>query len=159
MNVYKLHIKWSNKHWNVVVVDEIHTTLSPEYRKFYKNNTWNRIYGLTATVPENEEYKVLLNKIAPIIYTTNTKDALNLGLISPYKVFNIGVSFTAEEAKAYNKIDTMYNAAVSKLGGIFEAFRNATIYRNKGNARTKEMGKHLLCNDAKKKTIMLWSSK
>jgi superfamily II DNA or RNA helicase len=130
--------KMVNKHWNVVVVDEIHTTLSPEYRKFYKNNTWNRIYGLTATIPENDEYKAILSKLAPIIYTTDTKDALNLGLISPYKVFNIGVSFTAEEAKAYNKIDTMYNAAVSKLGGIFEAFRNATIYRNKGNATQKK---------------------
>jgi superfamily II DNA or RNA helicase len=130
--------KMSNRHWNVVVIDEIHTTLSPEYRKFYHNNTWNRIYGLTATVPENEEYKILLGKIAPIIYTTNTKDALNLGLISPYKVFNLGISFTAEEAKAYNKIDSMYNAAVSKLGGIFEAFRNATLYKNKGNSEQKK---------------------
>ena len=32
----------------------------------------------------------------------------------------------------------MYNAAVSKLGGIFDAFRNATIYRNKGNATQKK---------------------
>ena len=47
--------------------------------------------------------KLLLNKIAPIIYTTNTKDALNLGLISPYKVFNLGISFTSDEATAYNK--------------------------------------------------------
>jgi len=130
--------KMSNKHWNVVVIDEVHTTLSPEYRKFYEQNTWNRIYGLTATIPENEEYKVFLQKIAPIIHTTNTKDALNLGLISPYKVFNLGVSFTAEEAKAYNKIDQMYNAAVSKLGGIFDAFRNATIYRSKGTAEQKK---------------------
>ena len=54
-----------NNHWDIVVVDEVHTTLSIEYRKFYENNNWDRIYCFTATLPETPEYRVYLDDIAP----------------------------------------------------------------------------------------------
>ena len=117
-------------HWDIVVVDEVHTTLSPEYRNFYENNLWDRLYCLTATAPENKEYLEYLKSFAPVVKTTDINAALSLGLVSPYKIYNIGLEFTPDEMLEYNKCNKMFNLATIKLGGQFVAFENATKYRN-----------------------------
>jgi len=127
--------KLTGHHWDIVIVDEVHTTLSPEYRNFYENNLWDRLYCLTATAPENKEYLEYLTKKvgligAPIVRTTDTNKALSLGLISPYKLYNLSVDFTLEEMLEYDKVNKMFNLATIKLGGMFVAFENATKYRN-----------------------------
>ena len=130
--------KYRNEHYNIVIVDEVHTTLSPEYRKFYEHNTWDNIYCLTATTPENEEYLEFLNMFAPIVYTTDLNRAVSLGLISVYKVFNLGIPFTAEEAKKYNGVQYYYNMAVKELGGRFQAFENAGKWKNSSDPDQKK---------------------
>ena len=112
-------------HWDIVVVDEVHTTLSIEYRKFYENNTWDKIYCFTATLPETPEYQIYLENIAPIVKTTTLNQARSLGLVSPYVVYNLGVSFTPEEALEYNRIDKIFKDCTAELGGSFVAFKNA----------------------------------
>ncbi len=130
-------------HWDIVIVDEVHTTLSLEYRKFYENNTWDKIYCFTATLPETPEYRVYLDDIAPIVKTTNLNQAKNLGLVSPYVVYNLGVSFTPEEALEYNRIDKIFKECTAELGGSFVAFKNA--------------GRLLKSNDTdKKKTAIIF---
>ena len=37
---YQSAYKLTDKHYNVVVCDEIHLGLSPEYRKFFENNSY-----------------------------------------------------------------------------------------------------------------------
>jgi superfamily II DNA or RNA helicase len=122
--------KLTGHHWDLVIIDEVHTTLSLEYRKFYENNLWDNLYCLTATAPENKEYLKYLKQFAPIIRTTDVNKALTLGLVSPYKVYNLSVEFTPEEMIEYNKCNKMFNLATVKLGGMFVAFENATKYRN-----------------------------
>ena len=112
-------------HWDIVVVYEVHTTLSIEYRKFYENNTWDKIYCFTATLPETPEYQIYLENIAPIVKTTTLNQARSLGLVSPYVVYNLGVSFTPEEALEYNRIDKIFKDCTAELGGSFVAFKNA----------------------------------
>ena len=91
--------KWENYNCSILVVDEVHTTLSYEYRNLYENNRFDNIYCLTATPPENDEYRSYLKSFAPIVRKTDTLDALDMELISPYSVYNLAVSFTEEEAK------------------------------------------------------------
>jgi len=122
--------KLTNQYWDLVIVDEVHTTLSPEYRNFYENNNWKGLYCLTATAPENPEYLKYLKSFAPVVKTTDINTALSLGLVSPYKIYNIGLEFTPEEMIEYNKCNKMFNLATIKLGGQFVAFENATKYRN-----------------------------
>jgi superfamily II DNA or RNA helicase len=121
--------KLEKNHWDIVVVDEVHTTLSHEYRKFYSNNTWDKIYCLTATPPENDAHLELLVSFAPIVRKTDLKKANNLGLIADHKVYNIGISFTPMEALEYNRINTIYNQAVDNLGGALVAFKNASKWK------------------------------
>lgn len=135
--------KLMSNHWDIVIVDEVHTTLSLEYRKFYENNTWDRLYCFTATLPETPEYRTYLEDMAPIVKTTNLNQAKELGLVSPYVVYNLGVSFTPEEALEYNRIDKIFKECTAELGGSFMAFKNA--------------GRLLKSNDTdKKKTAIIF---
>lgn len=52
--------------YNMIVVDEIHTSLSPQYSKIYKIAPIY-IMGLTATPPEDPEYRKLLDGFCPIV--------------------------------------------------------------------------------------------
>ena len=52
---YASAYKLENEHYQVVVYDEIRLGLSPEYRKFFENNTWDRLLFMTATVPEESK--------------------------------------------------------------------------------------------------------
>ena len=50
---YQSAYKLKNKHYNIVVCDEIHLGLSPVYRKFFENNKFNMLLCMTATLPED----------------------------------------------------------------------------------------------------------
>ena len=64
---YQSAYKMIGRHYDVVICDEIHLGLSPEYRKFFDNNIFDRLLCMTATLPEEYEYKELLLEIAPIV--------------------------------------------------------------------------------------------
>lgn len=74
---YQSAYKWTNTEWDLVIADEIHDSLTQEYFKFYKNNKYKRILGLSATVDRraivDEEENIrkghLLDEIAPVCYT------------------------------------------------------------------------------------------
>ena len=145
--------KWKNYNCSILIVDEVHTTLSSEYRNLYENNTFDNIYCLTATEPENEEYKKYLRLFAPIIEKTNTLEALDLELVSPYKVYNLGVSFTEEEVKEYKRYDILFNKATNKLGGRFVAFENATKWKNSSDKEVAKWANIFYMAMQKRKTI------
>ena len=50
---YQSAYKLKDLHYNIVVCDEIHLGLSPEYRKFFENNTYDRLLCMTATLPDS----------------------------------------------------------------------------------------------------------
>lgn len=74
---YQSAYKWIGTHWDLVIADEIHDSLTQEYSKFYRNNTYDRIMGLSATVDrkaivEEETYILkghLLDELCPVVYT------------------------------------------------------------------------------------------
>jgi RNA polymerase primary sigma factor len=59
---------------NLVIADEIHDSLTPEYFKFYENNDYNYIMGLSATVDRGTKYDdgrtkgQMLDSIAPTVF-------------------------------------------------------------------------------------------
>lgn len=105
--------KWEKQTFDLVIGDEIHTMLSPEYSKFWINNTLHRILGLSATIPI--EKRPLLDTIAPIIYTINPTEAKEKQLISEYKIFNIGIDFTPHELVQYQISDSNVAHAEKEL--------------------------------------------
>lgn len=121
---YQSAYKLDGNHYDVVVCDEIHLGLSPEYRKFFENNTWDRLLCMTATLPEDFEYKEILYTLAPTVYTISLDKCVELGLVSPYEIVCIPINLTAEEKQEYQKANKTFVYAKYCLGQ-FDAFDRA----------------------------------
>ena len=74
---YQSAYKRSGMHHDLVIADEIHDSLTPLYSKYYSNNSYDRIIGMSATIDNdtisidgNEMTRLdLLNTIAPICFS------------------------------------------------------------------------------------------
>lgn len=101
LNLYNLQFhcyqevyKWQGLHFGLVCADEIHDSLSPEYVKFYVNNTYDAILGLSALIESTNYYTIkhditlrnffkvdsvnkhdMIAKIAPVCFTYNINQA------------------------------------------------------------------------------------
>ncbi len=128
--------KWSDTHWDLVICDEIHNYLSEEYSKFFANNKIDKIMGLSAKIP-NERVHILAD-IAPIIYRMTIAQAVELGIVSPYKIYNLTVELTGEELSKYRSINKSYAYYEMLLGGRFDAFTKARDLLGDDNAGPEE---------------------
>ena len=121
---YASAYKIENEHYDIVVCDEVHLGLSPEYRKFFENNTWNRLLCMTATPPEEIEYRDILYKLAPVCYRIDLDKCVELGLVSPYKIICKPIELTTVEKQEYDKANKTFVYAKYILGQ-FDAFDRA----------------------------------
>jgi superfamily II DNA or RNA helicase len=112
--------KFINRKFNVVV-DEVHTTITPEYKTFYTNNTIDKLMCFTATI-DNVDKLEFINQIAPILHVTDMNKARELDIVAPYYVFNYGLTMGEESQKKYNDIMSLYSMYESQLGGPIRAF-------------------------------------
>jgi superfamily II DNA or RNA helicase len=115
---YRSAYKLKDKEYTIVVCDEIHLGLSPEYRKFFVNNAYEKILCMTATLPEEPEYKVKLHMLAPTVYLLSLDDCVSLKIVAPYRIYCKPVSLTAEEAIEYKEVNNKFVYIKYKLGGI-----------------------------------------
>ena len=128
---YQSAYKLQGQHYDIVVCDEIHLGLSDKYRKFFKYNIYDSLLCMTATLPEENEYKEILEKIAPITYTITLDQCVDLGIVSPYKITCMPVTLTIDERSDYKKINNKFVYWKYKLGQ-FNAFDTAkSIMANK----------------------------
>tara|TARA_R100001594_G_scaffold150320_1_gene211006 strand:- start:570 stop:1754 length:1185 start_codon:yes stop_codon:yes gene_type:complete len=121
---YQTAYKLKDRHFDIVICDEIHLGLSQEYRKFFDNNTYDKLLCMTATLPESFEYKEILKDLAPTIYTITLDECVELGLVSPYEIICIPVSLTLKERDDYKKINNNFVYWKYRLGQ-FDAFDQA----------------------------------
>ena len=121
---YQSAYKLKNQKYSIVVCDEIHLGLSPEYRKFFENNKFEMLLCMTATLPEDMEYRFLLDQMAPIAYKITLDKCVKLGIVSPYEITCVPVELTEEERKEYKKINSRYVYWKLQLGN-FDAFNEA----------------------------------
>ena len=105
---YQSAYKLKGNHYDIVICDEIHLGLSNEYRKFFKYNIYNKLLCMTATLPEEEEYKALLEKIAPTAYSITLDKCVELGIVSPYNISCIPVRLTPTEKADYKKANNSF---------------------------------------------------
>ena len=116
--------KLEDNHYEIVVCDEVHLGLSPVYRKFFERNTYDKILCMTATLPEEDEYKLLLRELAPTVYTITIDECVQKGLVAPYDIYCIPVELTDVARAAYKKANNLFVQCKYRLGG-FDAFNEA----------------------------------
>lgn len=84
--VYKLE----NYEFGLIIADEFHNGLSLEYSKFFFNNKYDAIVGLSATIERKIQYELptgeiitkgdLLDRIAPVCYRYSINQSLSDGI-------------------------------------------------------------------------------
>ena len=102
---YHSAYKLLHEEYAIVVCDEIHLGLSQEYRKFFDQNMYDRLLCMTATVPEEVEYNLKLQVLAPTVYTISLDECVDMGLVAPYEIYCIPIELTAQERLDYNVIN------------------------------------------------------
>jgi superfamily II DNA or RNA helicase len=121
---YQSAYKLAGNHYDLVICDEVHLGLSPQYRKFFENNTYDKLLCMTATLPEEYEYKQILSKLAPTIYSISLDECVQSGIVSPYNIYCQPVALTQTEKNDYKKIHNQFLYYKFKLGQ-FDAFDEA----------------------------------
>lgn len=132
--------KYENQYYDLVICDEIHNYLyrdgeTNEYFKFFENNTYKYILGLSASIDDDK--LASLNKIAPISYVLTLDQAVKLGIISPFRIFNVEIELTDEEKREYNRLLHLYTYYERILGGKWHAFSNSLKFLKEGNEDEK----------------------
>ena len=134
---YQSAYKLVDKYYDIVVCDEIHLGLSLEYRKFFDNNTYDKLLCMTATLPEEEEYKELLHKLAPTAYSITLDKCVTLGIVSPYEIYCVPISLTDSEREDYKNINNKFVRCKYALGQ-FDAFNNAKYILSDSNSHPED---------------------
>lgn len=71
--------------------------------------------GLTATLPEDEEYLQFMNNVAPVVYTKQFKDVEGQNVVSEYQIFNIPVKLTGKDNAKYRIFNKNFARAQMEL--------------------------------------------
>ena len=134
---YQTVYKWKDKKFGLVICDEIHDNLSPAYSKFHKNNSYDTIIGLSATINKSTEYKLsngqiitkgdLLNKIAPICFKYSLNKATEDNLA---RELNINVIYTELDnsnkyIKAGNKFKRFFQTELASYNYWDKEFKKS----------------------------------
>ena len=111
--------KWWGQHYDLVIADEIHNYIAPEFFNFFANNRYTQILGLSAYI---DPIKLpLLNSVAPICDRVSTQEASKLGLISKFTIYNVPLNLTGDEKDSYKSA----NSNFARLFPVFD--RNLKI--------------------------------
>lgn len=121
---YQSAHKLRDEHYNIVVCDEIHLGLSPIYRKFFEHNTYDKLLCMTATIPEEDEYKEYLLRLSPIRYMITLDQCVALKLVAPYEIICVPIDLNEEDKQAYKKANNKFVQAKYRIGG-FNTFEDA----------------------------------
>lgn len=93
---YQAVYKLKGYEFGLVIGDEIHNALSPEYSQFFYNNKYDAIVGLSATVDKDTSYFIdgvlkskgeLLDEIAPVCFRYTINQAKTDGISRKLNIY------------------------------------------------------------------------
>lgn len=149
---YQSSYKLTNTQWDFVCADEIHMSLTPQYIKFYENNKYKYILGLSATVDRatkylDEEGNELskgnwIDEHAPIVFKYNLNQAVKDGTTKKLRIFIINhaldslnknitagtknATFMTTEKDNYDYWDNQFKKALFLPDGNLKTFKIRT---------------------------------
>lgn len=104
---------------------------------FYENNKFRHLLGLTATLPENDEYRDLLKDLAPVVYSIEVNRSRQIGLVSDFSIYNLKVKLTADERKKYSWANMKFREALMGIDGVMARNANERMPSVMAFANTK----------------------
>ena len=157
----------SNEKWDLVIADEIHFAMTPEYSRFFYNNHIKHVLGLSATVDDNVIYEEIGNKskqdllreIAPVVFKysltdgrkNNTSRKLNIFVVdheldNKYSTIPAGNKrnrFNVTEYQNYQYLTKSYEEAFNirnqASSRMFARKRSELLYKLPSKKKTLEV--------------------
>lgn len=135
---YQSAYKWKGTEWDLVIADEIHDSLTPVYSRFYINNKYDSLMGLSATIDEKaiveeiDDIKItkgeLLKRIAPVCYTYDINDGQVEGTARPLDIYIINhrLDIYTKNVVAGNEFKKWYQTEFGAYAYKDMMFRRAT---------------------------------
>lgn len=148
---YQSSYKLTGTEWDLVCADEIHMSLTPQYIKFYENNKYKYILGLSATVDRSTKYEIdgeeiskglWIDEHAPVIFKYNLNQAVQDGTTKKLRIFIINhaldslnktikagtkqASFMTTEKDNYDYWDNQFKKALFLPDGQVKTFKIRT---------------------------------
>ena len=116
---------------DLLIIDEIHTSLSPIYSKVFENVLYKQILGLTATIPEKGVATKILDKYCPVIFTYSVNDAAENQIVADCQMYNLEVTLSKSDRAKYKLFDGNYNRALLTIGMLkryFPHLKDSSIF-------------------------------
>jgi superfamily II DNA or RNA helicase len=118
--------KWKDKHFDLIVADEIHTMMTPEYSKVFENLTYKYLMGLTGThdITNSNDKAYYYKKYCPVLY--EYYDSADDGLINKTHFYVVNHALTNDDKVLVGRKNNKF------LKGEFEHYEYLTEQMKKG---------------------------
>lgn len=101
---------------DLLIIDEIHTSLSEKYSSVFTNTYFKQLLGLTATIPNMADKKNKLSLLCPIVFNKELKEISNSSVVSKYEIFNLATTMSKSESGKYRLFDGKLKRAQMEIG-------------------------------------------
>jgi superfamily II DNA or RNA helicase len=102
LECYQTACKWVDKKYDLVLGDEIDFAITPKYILSIQNNKFKYMILVSGTL--SLEKKLVLQKIAPIVYRFNTVNAEDAGVVNKTDYYKYNYRMSESECKTYNTL-------------------------------------------------------
>lgn len=104
--------------YDLVIIDEVHRSLSPEYRKVFQNIKTKHLICLTATLPEEEEYRDYLSVVCPVVYSKTLAEVVDNKIIPEFSILNLEVPLSPSAGGKYKIFDSQFHEGTILLTAL-----------------------------------------
>jgi superfamily II DNA or RNA helicase len=112
LECYQTVYKWKDRHFDLVIADEVDYAITPAYVKFFQNNKWNFIIMASGTLTP-EKRKILVT-LAPIVFKLSMVDAEDRGVVNKTDYYMYQFKMTESESRQYSSM-------TAKIGALLRA--------------------------------------
>lgn len=125
--------------WDVdlLVIDEVHTTVSEHMRRIFDCVAYNMILCLTGTLERLDGKEILLQQYAPVCDTITMKEALTNGWVSPVREYVVMLDVDLTE---YNKLNQAFIGYFSQMNYDFNLSMSCVQNAVTRNKVAKQLG-------------------
>jgi superfamily II DNA or RNA helicase len=129
---------------DLFILDEIHSYTGGEvFSTLFDCVKRKFTLGLTASPRDKSEDLEILNKNAPVIDIITIADALKLGFISPFKIYNLELEFNEVDKIIYDKLNKDFHKYFSTFGHDFDTAMGCLSNSRLREQVAREMGMEL----------------
>ena len=133
-----------------LILDECHRYGTDSNLKFLKQNFVSKL-GLTATLERKYDdgvERILKPSVGDVIYEYSIKEALNDGVVEPYKMVYLRTHFTQEEEDEYSELSKKISKLFGQLNSLSDSFQ---IDKIKSSIEMLSFKRSRLVNESKQR--------